>query len=197
MRISDWSSDVCSSDLILSRRHNDYEAIVKTVGKLCRAELVEEFEIGINFANGVLDAEGVLHDHSPKYGKTFTMPFNYVPERAGEAHKWLRYLEDAWGDDHDYVEKVMALQEAFAATMFGIAPRFQRAILLYGPAGTGKSQALEVLRALMPPKAICTISPDRWGARFQLSGMVGRTLNICGELPEETVIDGKIGRAHV
>src|SRR3546814_15075365 len=77
----------------------------------------------------------------------------------------------------------MALQEAFAATMFGIAPRFQRAILLYGPAGTGKSQALEVLRALMPPKAICTISPDRLGARFQLSGMVGRTLNICGALP--------------
>src|SRR3546814_19666240 len=99
MRISDWSSDVCSSDLILSRRHNDYEAIVKTVGKLCRAELVEEFEIGINYANGFLDAEGVLHDHSPKYGKTFTMPFNYVPERAGEAHKWLRYLEDAWGDE--------------------------------------------------------------------------------------------------
>src|SRR3546814_1410573 len=29
---------------ILSRRHNDYEAIVKTVGKLCRAELVQEFE---------------------------------------------------------------------------------------------------------------------------------------------------------
>src|SRR3546814_13501040 len=49
---------------ILSRRHNDYEAIVKTVCKLCRAELVEEFEIGINFANGFLDAEGVLHDHS-------------------------------------------------------------------------------------------------------------------------------------
>src|SRR3546814_3776782 len=45
---------------ILSRRHNDYEAIVKTVGKLCRAELVEEFEIGINFSNGFLDAEGVL-----------------------------------------------------------------------------------------------------------------------------------------
>src|SRR3546814_1119241 len=85
------------------------------------------------------------------------MPFNYVPERAGEAHKWLRYLADAWGDDHDYVEKVMALQEAFAATMFGIAPRFQRAILLYGPAGTGKSQVLEVLRALMPPKDICKI----------------------------------------
>src|SRR3546814_3462861 len=77
---------------ILSRRHNDYEAIVKTVGKLCRAELVEEFEIGINFANGFLDAEGVLHDHSPKYGKTFTMPFNYVPERSEEHTSELQSL---------------------------------------------------------------------------------------------------------
>lgn len=175
---------------ILSRRHNDYEAIVKTISKLCRAPLVEQFEIGINFANGFLDAEGILHDHSPKYGKTFTMPFNYVPERAGEAHKWLAYLENAWGDDDDYVDKVAALQEAFAATMFGIAPRYQRAILLHGKAGTGKTQALEVLKSMMPPAAICAISPDRWGQRFQLSGMVGRTLNVCGELPEETVIDG-------
>lgn len=176
---------------VLSRRHNDYEAIVKTISRLCRSELIEEYEIGINFANGFLDSGGVLHDHSPKYGKTFTMPFNYVPERAGEAHKWLAYLESAWGDDEDYAEKVMALQEAFAATMFGIAPRFQRAFLLYGKAKTGKSQALEVLQAMMPPKAICTLSPERWGQRFQLSGMVGRTLNVCGELPEETVIDGK------
>src|SRR3546814_12873358 len=43
---------------ILSRRHNDYEAIVKTLGKLCRAELVEEFGIGIIFANGFLDEIG-------------------------------------------------------------------------------------------------------------------------------------------
>src|SRR3546814_14095424 len=76
----------------------------------------------------------------------------------------------------------MALQEAFAATMFGIAPRFQRAILLYGQAGTGKSQALAVLRALLPPKALCTIPPDRWGARLQHSGMVGRTHNKFGRL---------------
>ena len=84
-----------------------------------------------------------------------------------------------------------ALQEAFAATMFGVAPKFQRAILLYGKAGTGKTQALEVLRAMMPPAAQCSIPPTLWGERFQLTPMVGKTLNLCGELPEETTIDGR------
>lgn len=175
----------------LARRHNDYGAITKTVSKVARAPLVTEMEIGINFANGFLDADLKLHEHSPKYGKTFTLPFNYIPERASEAHKWLEYLEMSWGDDEDYTEKVMAIQEAFAATMFGIAPDYQRAILLHGKPGTGKTQALEVLKAMMPPSAQCSIPPTLWGERFQLAGMIGKTLNVCGELPEESTIDGR------
>jgi P4 family phage/plasmid primase-like protien len=176
---------------LLARRHNDYIAITKTVAKMARMPLAKELEDGINFANGFLDTDLQLHDHSPKYGKTFTMSFNYVPERAGEAHKWLEYLEQSWGDDPDYAEKVMALQEAFAATMFGIAPKFQRAFLLHGKAGSGKTQALEVLRAMMPPSATCTVPPTLWSERFQMAPMVGKTLNVCGELPEEATIDGR------
>lgn len=175
----------------LARRHNDYEALVKTVSKMVRGELAQQMDVGINFANGFLDADLKMHDHSPKYGKTFTMPFNYIPERAGEAHKWLEYLEQSWGDDDDYFDKVKALQEAFAATMFGVAPDFQRAFLLHGKAKTGKSQALEVLRAMMPPAATASVSPTVWNERFQLTPMVGKTLNICGELPEEATISGR------
>lgn len=175
----------------LARRHNDYASLVKTVAILCRGELSEGMETGINFANGFLDIAGELHEHSPKFGKTFTMPFNYVPERASEAHRWFEYLERAWGDDPDYQDKVDALQEAFAATIFGVAPQYQRAFLLYGKAGTGKSQALEVLRALMPPRAVATLPPAKWGERFQLTALVGKTLNVCGELPEATVIHGE------
>lgn len=176
---------------ILSRRQNDYIAITKTVALVTRGPLVDEPEIGINFANGFLDSNLKLQDHSPKYGKTFTLPFNYIPERAGEAHNWLEYLEMSWGDDEDYAEKVAALQEAMAVTMFGMAPVLQRAILLHGKPGTGKSQALEVLKAMMPPQAQCSIPPTLWSERFQLSGMIGKTLNICGELPEEATIDGR------
>jgi P4 family phage/plasmid primase-like protien len=175
----------------LVKRHNDYVSVAKTIAMIARRPLAEELEDGINFANGFLDTNLVLHDHSPKYGKTFTMPFNYVPERAGEAHKWLEYLERSWGDDEDYSDKVAALQEAMAATMFGIAPKFQRAILLHGKAKSGKTQALEVLRTMMPPAAIASIPPTLWGERFQLTPMVGKTLNICGELPEEATIEGR------
>lgn len=175
----------------LAKRHADYESITKTIEAMVRGELVQELEPGINFANGFLDINLKLHDHSPKYGKTFTMPFDYIPERAGEAHKWLGYLEQSWGDDEDYADKVNALQEAFAATMFGIAPTYQRAFLLHGKPKTGKSQALEVLRALMPADSRCSIAPTVWNERFQLSGMVNKTLNLCGELPEEAVINGE------
>lgn len=176
---------------VLVRRHSDYEAVTRTIEHMVRGELIKQLEEGINFANGFLDVNLQLHDHSPKYGKTFTMPFDYIPERATEAHKWLEFLEQAWGDEEDYAERVMALQEAFAATMFGIAPKYQRAFLLHGKPRTGKSQALEVLRAIMPEDSRVSLPPSLWGERFQLANMVGKTLNLCGELPEEAVISGE------
>lgn len=176
---------------VLCRRANDYASIVKVVATQAAKELVEEDSVlGVNFANGFLDIDGVLHEHSPRFGKTFTMPFNYAPERAGSCHKWLAFLESCWGDDADYADKVAALQEAFAATMFGNACDFQRAILLFGQAGTGKSTVMNVLQAMMPPEAVCSIPPHNWGQRFVLSGMVGRTLNCCGELSESAPIAG-------
>lgn len=177
---------------VLARRHNDYESITKTISVLARRELVESLESGVNFANGFLDTEGVLHEHSPKFGRTFTMPFNYVPERAAEAHKWFEYLERAWGDEPDYDQRVMALQEAFAATMFGLGPQYQRAVLLHGKAGSGKSVALEVLKAMMPPEAVCSLPPTLWGEKYVLAEMVGKTLNVCGELSESGAISGDI-----
>jgi P4 family phage/plasmid primase-like protien len=176
---------------LLARRHGDYVAITKTLALIARGRVGAELEDGVNFANGFLDTNLELHDHSPKFGKTFTMPFDYNPERASEAHQWLEYLESCWGDDEDYFDKVNALQEAFAATMFGVAWKYQRAFLLYGPAQTGKSQVLNVLRALMPPNSQSSVPPTMWAERFQQAPMVNKALNICGELPEEAVIDGR------
>jgi P4 family phage/plasmid primase-like protien len=176
---------------ILARRHGDYVAVTKTLALIARGKVGAELEDGVNFANGFLDVNLELHPHSPKYGKTFTMPCDYIPERAGEAHKWLEYLEGCWGDDEDYFEKVNALQEAFAATMFGVAWKYQRAILLYGQAQTGKTQALNVLRSMMPSNSQSSVPPTLWAERFQQAPMVNKALNICGELPEEAVIDGR------
>jgi P4 family phage/plasmid primase-like protien len=175
----------------LSRRHNDYSAITKTIGNLVDLPLEENPELGINFANGFLDMSLQLQEHSPTFGKTFTMPFNYVPARRHECHRFLKMLEDAWGDDVDFDDKVKALQEVMCATMFGVGPRYQRAVLLYGQGGTGKSVLLDVLRAMMPENAVCALPPHKWGERFALTSMVGKVLNVCGELPEDAMISGE------
>ena len=174
----------------LAKRHNDYAALVKTVAALSEKPLEENPELGINFANGFLDMNLQLHDHSPTYGKTFTMPFNYVPARKHECHRFLAMLEQAWGDDEDFDDKVRALQEVMAATMFGVAPNHSRACLLYGRGGTGKSVLLEILAAMIPENAVSALPPHLWGERFQLSALVGSVLNVCGELPESATIQG-------
>lgn len=176
---------------VLSRRESDYSAITKVVGLLSRSPLDQANEIGINFANGFLDVAGELHEHDPKYGKTFTMPFNYIPERATEAHKWLGFLKSCWGKDADCDDKIRALQQAFGVTMFGLGPRFQRAILLHGRGATGKSTALAVLQEMMPPDTVAVLPPQKWGERFALTTLVNKSLNVCGELPEATTIDGE------
>lgn len=176
---------------VLCRRGNDYKSIVKLIAIKARSELVEEIIDGVNFANGFLDIDGELHEHSPRFGKTFTMPFNYAPERAASCHKWLAFLERVWGDDPDYADKVAGLQEAMAATMLGTAWRYQRAILLYGKAGTGKSTILEVLKAMMPPAAVSSLPPQEWGVQFSMTAMIGKTLNCCGELSESKPIAGE------
>lgn len=176
---------------LLAKRHNDYAAIDKTVSVLSRLPLDDNPELGINFSNGFLDVNLRLHEHSPTFGKTFTMPFNYVPARRHECHRFLGMLEAAWGDDKDYQQKVDSLQEVMAATMFGIAPEYQRAVLLSGREKTGKSQVLEILRAMMPANAVCVLPPHKWGERFGLTAMVGKVFNVCGELPEDAMISGE------
>lgn len=86
----------------------------------------------------------------------------------------------------------MALQEMFATTLFGTAPNYQRAFLLFGKAGTGKTQILAVLRAMLPPDAIASLGPQDWDRRFAPTALIGKRCNLVGELPERGVIAGNV-----
>src|SRR3546814_3495660 len=116
---------------------------------MCKGMLVQGDDRGINFANGFVGEDLFVTDHDPKYGATFTLPFEYNRDAASQCPKWLAFLHSCWGSEPDFDDRVMALQEMFAATLFKIAPRYQRAFLLYGRAGTGKTQILKVLRAML------------------------------------------------
>lgn len=181
----------------LVQRHNDYASVTKVLERMCRKPLVEAYETGINFANGWVNESLEITDHSPKYGATFTLPFEYKPELVTRANRFFEFLTDCWGHEDDFAERVMGLQEAFAATLFGIATDYQRAFLLVGKAGTGKTVLLNILESMIPPEGIASLSPEVWGMQFSQTSLLGKIVNICPELPENGMISGSSFKAVV
>lgn len=173
------------------KKHGDYVGAQKMVAGIVHNEHVAP-AAGVNFFNGFLGEDGVLREHAKEWYQTYVMPFSYRPEAADELVEWPRFLESIWGRDPDYVEKVKALQFAMCATVMGLGTRFQRCILLYGRAETGKSTLLEVIRGMMPPEACCEVRPQLWKQRFSLVPMDGKILNAVFELEENERIDGAI-----
>lgn len=174
----------------LVRRGADYKAIIEIAAKLSTAPLVEVDTRGINFANGFVGEDLIVRDHDPKFGATFTLPFEYDPDKATRCTRFFEFLHSCWGDEPDFDQRMLALQEMFAATLFGVATRYQRAFLLFGLAGTGKTQILNILRSMLPADAVAALGPTEWGERFSLTDLIGKTANICGELPENGMIAG-------
>ncbi|WP_166038992.1 phage/plasmid primase, P4 family [Sphingosinicella sp. YJ22] len=184
------AENVTTSALV--RRNSDYRAIVDVLRRMCKEPLAQVDKRGINFANGFVGEDLAVLDHDPRYGATFTLPFEYHQNNAARCNRWLEFLANCWGREDDFDDRVLALQEMFAATLFGLSTHYQRAFLLFGRAGTGKTQILKVLRAMLPPDATAELGPDQWGERFTLTDLVGKVANICGELPENGMITGNV-----
>lgn len=174
-----------------AKKANDHKGIVEII-KVRLQKGIKTMDVkGINFANGYLTEERVLMPHSGEYGATYTLPFRYVPEVAGECPMFFQLLSDSWGHDADYLAKVDALQEALCVTLFGLGPRLQRAILLKGVAKSGKSQVLTIAQSLVPDNAKSFVPPNDWADRFLPTQMNEKLINVCGELSESKKIDGQ------
>lgn len=176
----------------LVRRHAEYKAVVEVMARMCKGALMTVEDRGINFANGFVGEDLVVLDHDPKFGATFTLPFNYEPDAATNCPRWMEFLHSCWGMEPDFNDRVACLQEMFASTLFRVATDYQKAFLLYGQAESGKTQVLKVLRALLPPDAVAELGPEYWGERFTLTDLIGKAANICGELPENGMISGRV-----
>lgn len=173
-----------------ARRHTDHKGVLKTMQSLRHRALAESPIRGLNFVNGFLTSDLRLLPHSPDFGMTYVLPFAYDPTRAGASHRFLGFLNQCWGSDPDYVEKVQALREALAVTLFGMAAQYQKAFCVYGQPFSGKTVLLEIIRGILPPEATCNVAPDTWDDKFMPTRMLGKLVNFCGELSEQTTIPG-------
>jgi putative DNA primase/helicase len=174
-----------------ARRHSDHRGIFATLMNILRPGIKELDVKGVNFANGFLTEDLSLEEHQPDYGMTYTLPFRYLPGMAGNSPLFFQFLDDCWGLDVDFLEKRDALQEALCVTLFGLGPRFQRAVLLEGVAKSGKSQLLKIAQSLVPDGARSFVAPTDWHDKFAPTMMHEKLINVCGELSEKRKIDGQ------
>jgi P4 family phage/plasmid primase-like protien len=159
-----------------------------TTLKSLRAEVLTA-DMGVNFANGFLTPDLELLPHDPEHGMAYVLPYRYLPEEHLPT-MFLEHLEHCWGDDPDYVEKVQALREAIATTVFGMASERQRAICLYGVPHSGKSVIVETLLGLVPSDASSSVPPHDWSDTFLPTQMLRKLVNFCGELSDTQLIAG-------
>lgn len=145
---------------------------------------------GVNFANCFVDSEGVPHEHDKDYGCTYTLPYRYIPEKKNQHPMFDKFLYSVWGHCPDYSDRLRALQEVMCATFFGMGPSFSRAVLLYGIAGSGKSQLLDVVRYLLPPRVVSYVTPYKFDDKYEVTELSRSIMNVCGELSETKPIPG-------
>lgn len=178
------------SSLPACKRYSDVSQIVKYMSGLLTNPLQTVALTGVNFANGFLTEDMELRPHSPEYGCTYVLPYRY--QEDSRCPLFLQMLDDCWGEDPDYGDKVMALQEALAVTLMGIAPRHQRAFCLIGQAHSGKSRILEILKGLIPDGSHSAVPPTEWGDKFMPAQMADKLVNFAGEISEKRDIDGSV-----
>lgn len=179
--------------LTAAKKFSDHKGIIQVCQKLVAAKLCEPnaVPVGINFANGYLTDDMELLNHEPRFGCTYVLPYRYVPHDEGRAPAmFMSFLDQSWGEDSDYLEKVQCLREAIAATLFNRSTIYQRAFCLFGVAGSGKTTLMDIILGLMPGAAVSRVPPQDWADRFLPTQMAGMLVNACGELSETQMIPG-------
>lgn len=174
------------------KRHGDYMGVLRVMRDLANKPLNTNEVKGLNFANGFLNDKLELEPHHPDHGMTYVLPYRYRPEEAGHMPMFDQFLMDSWGEDPDYADKVLLLQEMMGATLMGSAPIYQKAYCLIGQPGSGKSRVAEIMMGLLPEGSYSTVPPQDWGDKFLPAQLFGKVMNFAGELSENKNIPGDV-----
>jgi len=146
-----------------------------------------------------LDASGGIRTgpHRREHRATVRYPFDL--SRA-LCPRWLEALATWFEGAADADQRIAVLQEFAGAALFGIAPRYQRAMVLVGEGGNGKSQALKVIEGMFPRAATCQVTPQQIGGRsseYYLAHLVGKRLNVVSDMPAAKIIEAGEWKAIV
>lgn len=150
----------------------------------------------VNFKNGLLDlnkaqvGEFELKKHGPEYFVLNCLPFDFQPE--AKCPTWAEFLEYCWPDP----EVRQSLQE-FAGLCLIPDVEYQCFMVLLGEGGTGKSTFVGTISKLLGPDSVSHASLHQLGQQFGLSVLLGKLLNIAGEISDVEIMGEGILKAIV
>lgn len=181
--------------------HNAAQGAVRFLAdETYEKDFFDDAEKGASFKNGFFVCRnGVLEKepNAPSNRARFAFPFDYDPEAK---HPMLdSFFEEVFANctEEERADRIALLQEAAGAALFGMATTYQKAVLMFGRGGSGKSQFAEIMFAVLP-KAMCSaLPPHKWGERFAVSSLVGIALNIVAELPEKELLTTEVFKAVI
>lgn len=147
-----------------------------------------EAPAGLCFRDGFLAIEGdqlVHRGHDPIYFQRQGFDFDFdKSDTPPHFPMFAKYLSDITPEGSDGEEVRSFLQRWVGLALLGLATQdgYRRALILYGPKGTGKSQLCEIISGLFPEGARCHVQPHDFGNKDLVPGLAGRRLNVVEEL---------------
>ena len=93
-----------------------------------------------------------------------------------------KFLDEAFNGAPDKQDRIRVIWEWLGVALSGYATALSQALILYGPAGCGKSKLSQILAACWPDTLRSTVTPHQL-AEDRFSGSLLKAINTVGEIP--------------
>ena len=144
---------------------------------------------GLCLENCVIDiASMTCADHAPRFFFTIKLDVQYQGSQPTPVMD--RFLYQIAGGDPTLIRRIWQVIGYCLVPQDNRAKRF---FLLQGLGNTGKSVLGSLLASFYEESAVGSVDAFRLGDRFSLSSLVGKSINLSGDLPSTALNDQSVG----
>jgi P4 family phage/plasmid primase-like protien len=198
--VAGYAGSAVGEKRTLKMSHGTVLACVASAKALAsQGAFFDEAPPGVAFTNGVLAATpagAAFVPHEAENRLLTGLPFAY--DSTARCDRWREFLADCFEGDEDAAQKIDLLQEFTGACLMGLAPRYQKALVLLGEQGdNGKSVILRVVGSMFPRVATSAVPPQQWGHEYARARLAGVRINVVAEMPEADILSGDAFKAMI
>lgn len=106
-----------------------------------------------------------------------------------ECPEIARMMHRLWAGEADLASNIFFFMQFMGAALLGRATKFQRALILLGPARSGKSSLLKLFDMCFPAEAISGVPIQQMETAFGPASMIDKRLNVVYDLPTDMIKD--------